>query len=102
MFEITVVNKKTGGKGTYIGRPSALGNPFSVEQYGRGNCIARYDTWLNEQIQSGNRLVCEALNQIYEQAQSQPVSLVCWCAPAPCHGNVIKRVIVEAHSARKC
>ena len=44
---IEIKNKHNySGPGVYIGRPSVLGHPFPVEQYGRERCIKRYRVWL--------------------------------------------------------
>ncbi len=79
-----------GMKILYVGRPTALGNPF--ELYGsqkhdpkkRDNSIARYRRWLWEKIKEEDPDVMNALGLIDENT-----ILACWCAPAPCHSNVI-------------
>jgi len=92
---ITVVNKKTyKGKGEYIGRPNVLGNPFPVSM-GRDKCIAEYKKWLNNKIKSKDSAVCAELNRLYKIAKHGDLTLVCWCAPLACHGDVIKAVIEE-------
>ena len=105
MHNITVVNKKAGGKGEYIGRPSPLGNPFTSKAHGMGKrvdtvqeSIAQFDAWLQAKIADRDQAVCDELDRLYVLAQQRPLQLVCWCAPGPCHGDVIKRVLEEAHS----
>jgi hypothetical protein len=97
---ITVVNKRkiaAGRDDFYIGRPSVLGNPYTVEEHGRDECIARYNTYLCEAIEQDNPKICAALNQIAQHVlDGYHVRLVCWCAPSPCHGNVIKRIVEDA------
>lgn len=102
---INVVNKRTykGKFGHYIGRPSALGNPYTSKDYGGGikvesvsEAIRLYEIWLREQIKLGNRAVINELNDIYYKSENEGcVDLVCWCWPRPCHGNVIVKVITE-------
>lgn len=96
---ITVVNKrkhKAGSNDVYIGRPSALGNPYPVETYGREPCIAKYETFICHAIEDGNKKIVAELDHIAHMVlDGRDVNLVCWCAPSPCHGNVIKRIIEE-------
>ena len=91
-----VENKRNyRGPGTYIGRPSKYGNPYThlrsrslaetqvatredavrlYEDYARGNL--RHDpNWLDD-------------------LRGAEV-LVCWCAPLSCHGDVLVRLMSE-------
>ena len=77
-----VLNKRVSQGGTYIGRPSKFGNPFVIGQHGsRADVIARYETWLLSQP----ALVEAAKRELRGK------SLVCWCAPLACHGDVLLR-----------
>lgn len=116
MHAITVVNKKRGGTGEYIGRPSVLENGWTSKSYGGGirvgsvaesiacferdlrTRIARKGKGVDAKTAARDHAVCAELNRLYALAQERPVSLVCWCAPGPCHGDVIKRVLEEAHA----
>lgn len=40
-----------------IARPSPLGNPFTVEKYGRNEAIERYRLWLWSKMQDTTPLV---------------------------------------------
>ena len=79
-----VLNQRRDGRpegSVYIGRPSKWGNPFVIGKDGsRADVIAKYERWL-----------CEAgpLSQIGELRGKD---LVCWCAPAACHGDVLMRL----------
>lgn len=78
-----VLNKRVSQDGTYIGRPSKFGNPFVIGQHGsRADVIARYEAWLLSQP----ALVEAAKRELRGK------SLVCWCAPLACHGDVLLRV----------
>jgi hypothetical protein len=81
-----VLNKKKDGVppgAVYIGRPSIWGNPFVIGRDGtREEVIARYEKWLMAQP----RLVERA------KAELRGKQLVCWCAPAACHGDVLARI----------
>jgi hypothetical protein len=48
---ITIVNKYHGSSGVYVGRPTVLGNPYTLEAYTRTDAIARYRIWLRQQWQ---------------------------------------------------
>jgi hypothetical protein len=74
----------------YIGRRNARyrlpaskwGNPFSVRREAdREAVIAAYEKWLRSQ-----RDLMEALDELRGR------DLVCWCAPLPCHGDVLLRL----------
>jgi hypothetical protein len=90
---ITVENKRNySGQGVYIGRPSVLGNPFSVQQYGREQCIEKYRAWLKSEYAKHGKVYAE-IQRLVEIAEQGDLVLVCWCSPEPCHGEVLKRVI---------
>jgi len=97
---ITVVNCRIGrhkGPGEYIGRPSPLGNPFKVAPHGpyeRGKTIELYRKWLTDIWNTGghNAQILE-LYRLAEIAVEGDLNLMCWCAPKPCHGDVIKELI---------
>ena len=95
-YDIQVVNKHHKAQGTYIGRGSPLGNPFKVGPLSRHQAIVMYEDWLKKRIQEQDTAVCRALNAIGHAAMDGPVKLLCFCAPKPCHGDVIKRVVLEA------
>jgi hypothetical protein len=76
----------------YIGRAdpefglqgSALGNPYTVEQFGRAGAIKMYRRWLWEQIEAEDWRVLAALGELNEDSV-----LACWCKPEACHGDVV-------------
>ena len=82
-------------KGTiYIGRGSPLGNPFPItKELPRLEAIAKYKVYLIQRILSGNDITINALRSLKEDSK-----LLCFCAPAPCHGNVVKNIWMEIHS----
>jgi hypothetical protein len=74
----------------YIGRRNARyglpasrwANPFRVSlEIDRASAIAAYEKWLRSQ-----RHLMEALHELHGR------DLVCWCAPLPCHGDVLLRL----------
>ena len=89
MAHLLVVHCKRAPHDVYIGRPSQWGNPFVVGRDGtRAQVIARYERWLCGQP--------ELLAALPELAGK---SLGCWCAPAPCHGDVLARLAAEVAAA---
>lgn len=66
----------------YIGRPSIWGNPFVIGKDGtRGEVIAKFEAYL-----LSSPSLIERLPTLAGKV------LVCWCAPASCHGDVLDRM----------
>jgi len=81
-----VLNKRVSAAGVYIGRPTKWGNPFVIGQHGdRAEVIRRFEAWLHTQP-----TLIEAAKR-----ELRGKSLVCWCAPAACHGDVLMRIANE-------
>lgn len=96
-LKLTVVNKHHGKTGEYIGRGSPLGNPYPItKELPRKEVIAKYEIWLNEQIQKSNPIVLRELERIGAMALNGAVTLQCFCSPLPCHGDVIRKVVHQA------
>ena len=95
-WDIEVAHKNCGLPGVYIGRPSPWGNPFHVSAgVTREDVIARYETWLRNQLRESwqTRKLFDMLCKHVED--HKPLRLLCYCAPKPCHGDVIKKLIEE-------
>jgi hypothetical protein len=93
---ITIGNKRRGARGIYVGRPSPLGNPFQMRsEADRAAVIRAYERWLVGQLRDESSAASRAIAELVEMARTQDVCLVCWCAPLPCHADVIKRVIEQ-------
>lgn len=83
----TVVNKRScdisyredADNCVYIGRPTKWGNPFLVHVYGRVYAIQKFREY-------GEK------NGLREAAKKElkGKTLVCWCKPLACHGDVLK------------
>lgn len=67
----------------YIGRPSRWGNPYRIGRDGdRAEVMAKYADHLE------TRLADPAFRAaLLDLAQAD--ALVCWCAPEPCHGDLL-------------
>ena len=42
-----------------------------------------------------NKKVIDELNRLYLIAKNGDLNLGCWCAPTPCHGDIIKELLDE-------
>ena len=74
-----VVHCKKAGFDVYIGRPSKWGNPFVIGKDGnREQVIEKYRRWV-----LGQPALMAALPELKGK------TLGCWCAPHPCHGDVL-------------
>jgi hypothetical protein len=76
----------------YIGREvsrvgaesSMWANPFSVERYGRNECLRMYEQYVRSTPYLWN--VLEDLDR---------KQLGCWCKPERCHGDVLLEMLSE-------
>lgn len=96
---ITVINKHHGDQGgEYIGRGNPLGNPWPIQGADtRDVVIERYRDWLSKKIAECDKPVCDELNRLVNIAYTTGhLKLKCFCAPAACHGDVIKETILTA------
>lgn len=99
-MSIKVISKRTATQeemvgAIYVGRPSPLGNPWKVsKEEERGSTIAKYKRWLNLQWQTQNPRVVHALKTLAIMYRDRgELTLACWCAPNPCHANVIAEAV---------
>lgn len=67
----------------YVGRGTALGNPYAVAEYG-DRALELYRKWLWKKIAENDPAVLNTLFAIQPDH-----GLVCSCAPKPCHADVI-------------
>lgn len=79
-----VIHKKNGTiHSVFIGRPSKYGNPFIIGRDGtREEVISKYKEWLLSQP----KLIEQAKRELKGK------DLCCWCAPLPCHGDVLLEI----------
>lgn len=81
MRDTRVVNMRREGYDVRIDRRSKWGNPFRIGPDGtRAEVIEKYEAWLQTQPD-----LLAALPEL------QGKRLGCWCAPEPCHGDVLAR-----------
>jgi Domain of unknown function (DUF4326) len=81
--------------GVYVGRPSALGNPFLVGRDGtREDVIARYRQWLRAQWRRGGAVRQELEWLAAQYRRDGQLTLLCWCAPRLCHADVVREAVL--------
>lgn len=79
VFNARKVCKGSTESQIYIGRSSKWGNPFVIGRDGsRAEVIAKYHVWIATQPE-----LLSALGELRGR------DLVRWCAPLPCHGDVL-------------
>jgi hypothetical protein len=102
---------KNNWQGYYIGRkhyklglpPSALANPYTVEEYGRKQCLVLYRKYLKDIVDkflldtSGTVCTKKEIEVMVELAKlalallaGHTITLCCFCAPKPCHGASVR------------
>ena len=75
-----------------IDRKSRWGNPFEMDGHSmeeRLRVIKEYRVWLWKQIRNGNY-------SLKDLAELDGKDLYCWCAPLPCHGDVLEKAAAWA------
>lgn len=98
MVEIFIRNKnRWKQEGVYIGRPSALENPFKItEDQTREIVIQRYGHMLINAIKNRKQPFIYELQKLEAHLiEHQKLNLICYCAPLPCHGDLIKQVLLN-------
>lgn len=101
-YEVKINNLKTRGKGVtnsgyFMGRPSALGNPFILfSERWRDKVCDQYEVWLRKKIKDNDINVMTELEKLETQLfRTGKVELACFCAPKRCHAESVKAVLLE-------
>jgi len=99
--EIQVVNRhhgkaKPGVHRVYVGRPTALGNPFTIGKDGsREEVIEKYQKWLGTQLYRPTK-ACDQFITLVEYMMTECyMELECSCAPQACHADIIREAVFE-------
>jgi len=79
-----VVHCKKEKADVYIGRPGPFANPFRIRKgQNRLAAVERFRLWVLDQP-----------DVLFLAKKRLPgKSLGCWCAPAPCHGDVLRELV---------
>ena len=84
-----VVHCKKEPYDVYIGRPSLLGNPFALQHESeRVLVLTQFRVYAEARMKSDPKFAAAI------RACKGKV-LGCWCAPRPCHGDVIAELAEE-------
>lgn len=74
-------NKNIPEDAVYVGRPTRWGNPFIIGRDGsREDVVRKYA----ESLSPNDKL------QIKQELKGK--DLVCWCAPKPCHADILLEI----------
>lgn len=68
-----------------------FGNPFTVADHGREGCIELYEEWAQSAVRT-DPTFREAVRGLFGK------TLVCYCAPLACHGDVLAKLAAELNS----
>ena len=84
-----VVHCKKDPYDIYIGRPSVFGNPWRGSSCGgRRQAISNYRAWLvGEKFTTFRQAQRNAILKRMPSLRGQVLG--CYCAPLPCHGNIL-------------
>jgi hypothetical protein len=63
---------------------SKWANPYKVKQYGRDQALQMYREYI---LRSPDLL--KSLSEL------EGKTLACWCAPEPCHGDILRQLFIE-------
>lgn len=79
---------KTPEGSVYVGRPTKWGNPFPIRGlHTREEAIEKYRAWIMADEQAELRAQAKA--------ELKGKDLVCWCAPKPCHADILMEIANE-------
>lgn len=88
---IPVLNKKTDkapAGAVYVGRPTIYGNLFKIGRDGtREEVLGLFQDCFLQRVQADEKYKA-AIHKLLSAT-----ALVCWCAPLPCHGDIIAKYL---------
>jgi len=100
-----VLNKRTDKippDAVYVGRPSKWGNPMTIQELKRlfpddtlEELHQRAVDWFRSYILTPSRKPKELMTTIKELKGRD---LVCWCAPLPCHADILLELANDERS----
>lgn len=98
---IKIENKRTyKGEGIYIGRPSVLENPFRLRIDGnREEVIELFRDYAIAKSKNEDNFYFALFVIADAIRMGKTIHLVCWCAPLPCHGDVIREMVEEINDS---
>ena len=96
MTRVIHIKNKTGSLNeVYIGRGGPFGNPFVLRKgESRGSTLAQYREYLEGRI-AGDSKFKESVRKLHG------MTLVCFCKPLPCHGDILAEVADRLYAETK-
>ena len=93
---IRVINLKHEPCDIRVCRPSRWGNPWRVDGDDelRRFAVAHYRQWIAGRPELVDQLY-RRIRARYPDGLIRPVRLGCWCAPLPCHADVLAALLRE-------
>lgn len=81
----------------YIGRPGPFGNPCAIgPSVPRVHAVDFYEAHLYSAIEGKDTALWLAFQRLLDRVRSgEDITLVCHCAPLPCHGDIIIEAIED-------
>lgn len=84
----------------YIGRAcrgypqSPLANPYRSSELGSKDlALQAYRDWLKSQLRDSQTPAALEILRLSQTALEEQVTLLCWCTPAPCHGDIVREAV---------
>lgn len=94
MSKTTVVNIRTTPCQVFIGRPSKFGNPFKIGRDGnREQVIKKFKKYFCQRLKNDPAFKKSVQNLIDVE------TIGCYCAPEPCHGDIIRDYLYSVKHA---
>lgn len=92
-----VVNLRASSFDVRIDRQTPWGNPFVIGRDGdRAEVIEKYRSW----VQNSDSQAASWIRQHAHELAGK--RLGCWCAPKPCHGDVLAEMAVANPPCPRC
>lgn len=78
----------------YAGRPSPLGNPFTMHGEAKRNAVCdKYAEWFHREIGVDGELRKSIIDIYQRHMNGENIALQCFCKPKRCHCDTIKKFI---------
>jgi hypothetical protein len=82
----------------YVGRPTAMGSPFKPadkSDKARADTIAAFTAQFADEDAWEPKRAARFAELLGELRENGSLTLACWCAPKPCHADVISERLLS-------
>lgn len=84
----------TDGVCIHIFRPNILGNPFYMRDESERELVnIKFHKYLQEEYRKRGKVYDELMRLVDLVKYGHNLYLICFCAPKPCHGDIIAQAI---------